>query len=69
LPGTGTVVAQRPDSSRAERSKLLDNEVERLAVEAIKLGLSIDEVSAALERHWERLKPSASLAGKGGGRK
>ena len=69
LPGTGTVVAQRPDSSRAERSKLLDNEVERLAVEAIKLGLSIDEVSAALERHWERLKPSASLADKGGGRK
>lgn len=69
LPGSGTVVAQKQDSSAAERSKLLGNELERLAVEAIKLGLSLDEVAAALERHWERLKPSASLAGKGGGRK
>ena len=43
--------------------------LERLAVEAIKLGLSLDEVAAALERHWERLKPDVSLAGKGGGRK
>src|SRR5215469_11418805 len=53
-PASGTVVGQREDSSAAEPSKLLDNEVERLAVEAIKLGLSLGDGSAALEGRNER---------------
>jgi len=32
MPGTGTVVAQPRESSPAERSRLLDKEVEQLAV-------------------------------------
>ena len=55
MPGTGTVVAQPPESTAAERSRLLENEVEQLAVEAKRLHLSLDEVTAALAAHWRRL--------------
>ncbi len=56
LPGTGTVVAQPRDSSPEERTRLLDGEVEQLAVEAKRLGMSLDEVSSALAAHWRRLE-------------
>ena len=55
MPGTGTVVAQPREAARAERSRLLDHEVEQLAVEAKRLGMSLEEVSAALAAHWQRL--------------
>jgi len=60
-PGMGTVVAARPDATPAARSRLLDTEVEQLVVEAKKLGMSLDEVTAALASHWERL----AIAGDG----
>lgn len=53
--GTGTVVSQRGASSAAERGNLLKKELEQLVVEAKKLGLELDAVMNALERHWERL--------------
>ncbi len=56
--GTGTVVAARPASTAAERSALLDKELEQLVVEAKKLGLDLDKVTAALGRHWKRLDGS-----------
>jgi GntR family transcriptional regulator len=59
MPGTGTVVAQPPASTAAERSRLLGNEVEQLAVEAKRLNLSLEEVTAALARHWQLLVESA----------
>lgn len=55
LPGQGTVVARRGESSKAERTALLEGEIEHLVVEARKLELSLDEVRAALERHWRQL--------------
>ena len=55
LPGTGTVVARRPVTTAAERSSLLEDQMEQLVVEAKKLGLRLSEVSNALARHWERL--------------
>ncbi len=55
LPGTGTVVASPPASTAAERSHVLDNEVEQLVVEAKKLGMSLEQVTAALDAHWRRL--------------
>lgn len=55
LPGTGTVVAQLPRSTAAERSRLLENEVEQLVVEAKRLGLSLHDVTSSLGRHWRRL--------------
>jgi GntR family transcriptional regulator len=53
--GRGTVVSERAPGSAADRSKLLKKELEQLAVEAKKLGLSLDEVTESLHRHWRRL--------------
>jgi GntR family transcriptional regulator len=55
-PGLGTLVAERPASSAAERGNLLQRELEQLVVEAKRLGLGLVQVSAALERHWDRLE-------------
>lgn len=51
-PGTGTVVAQPARSNAAEGTRLLDHELERLVVEARKLGLKADDVIGALTAHW-----------------
>jgi len=69
MAGTGTVVAQPPAPSPAERSRLLDREVEQLAVEAKRLGLGLEEVTAALEAHWERLDHHEDAASSQGERK
>jgi GntR family transcriptional regulator len=72
LPGTGTVVARPPGSTAAERSALLERQVEQLVVEAKRLGLRLPDVAAALTRHWERLDAQDGRdgvpAGKGGRR-
>lgn len=54
-PGIGTVVADRMGSSADERSNLLKRELEQLVVEAKKLGLGLEEITAAVTEHWERL--------------
>lgn len=54
--GIGTVVAERLGSSAAQRSNLLKKELEQLVVEAKKLGLDLEDVTAALTQHWERLE-------------
>jgi GntR family transcriptional regulator len=54
-PGMGTVVAPPPASTAAARSRLLDNELEQLVVEAKKLAMGLDQVTAALTAHWYRL--------------
>jgi len=56
MPGTGTVVAQPPESTAAERARLLEREVEQLAVEAKRLGMSLEEVTESLAEHWRRLE-------------
>jgi GntR family transcriptional regulator len=61
-PGTGTVVAQPARSTAAERTRLLDNELEHLVVEARRLGMKIDDVISALKAHWTRLEPAADAA-------
>ena len=69
-PGTGTAVAAPKESSAAECTRLLENEVEQLVVEAKKLHMSLDQVTAALAEHWHRLNSpedaAAEPAGKGG---
>jgi GntR family transcriptional regulator len=54
-PGIGTVVAEPAAASPSERSGLLKKELEQLVVEAKQMGLTLDEVSVALARHWKRL--------------
>ncbi len=53
-PAIGSVVAEPEAGTRKERTSLLGAEVERLVVEARKLGLSEDEVHAAITTHWEK---------------
>ena len=61
-PGLGTVVADLPPSTGAERQNLLRRELEQLVVEARRLGLDLDEVVRALTQHWRRLETAAKAA-------
>ena len=54
-PAVGSVVAEREDGGRRERAELLGADLERVVVEAKKLGLNLDEVQAALAAHWKKL--------------
>lgn len=56
-PGIGTVVAERSPSNPAERGNLLKHELEQLVVEAKKVGLTLDDVTAAIAYHWTQLEP------------
>jgi DNA-binding transcriptional regulator YhcF (GntR family) len=55
LPGVGTVVAEWGPSSAEERRLLLSDEVERLVVEARRLGLTEAEVLDAVSGRWSEL--------------
>ena len=54
-PGIGTVVTARRPRSAAERRQLLSHDVERLLVEARRLGVSLDELLDAVTGTWESL--------------
>lgn len=54
-PAVGSVVAERAAGDRSERSALLGAELERLVVEAKQLGLTLEEVTAGLVKHWRKL--------------
>jgi GntR family transcriptional regulator len=54
-PGVGTVVAGRGQSTPEDRRALLQEEVERLVVEAKRLGLSEADVVAAVASKWAEL--------------
>jgi len=59
-PGVGTVVAEGRRGGAAARRALLEEEVERLVVEARKAGLSLQDVVEAVQRHWDRTLTRAS---------
>ena len=54
LPGIGTVVAE-PAPARNGRARLLARDVEQLAVQAMQVGVSLDELQAAVGACWRRL--------------
>jgi GntR family transcriptional regulator len=54
-PAVGSIVAEREPGGRRERAELLGAEVEWLVVEAKKLGLELDDVTAAVAAHWKKL--------------
>jgi GntR family transcriptional regulator len=54
-PAIGSVIAERVAGSRKERAELLGSELERLVVEAGKLGLTLDEVQAGVALQWKKL--------------
>ena len=61
-PGIGTVVSSGKRASAAERRALLSNEVEQLVVEAKRLGLTSQDVIAAVADRWSQLFGDAGNA-------
>jgi GntR family transcriptional regulator len=56
-PGIGTVVAAPPSGNSAQRSHLLKNDLERVVVDAKFAGLKLEDLTAVLAYHWDRLSP------------
>jgi len=54
-PAVGSVVAEQTAGGRQQRAELLGADLERVVVEAKKLGLSLEEVQAGLTTHWKKL--------------
>ncbi len=54
-PGVGTIIAPRQASTRAQKSSLLDENLEQLVVEGMRLGIELQDIQEALEKHWKRL--------------
>lgn len=53
-PGIGTVVAQLA-APRSGRARLLASEVEHLAVQAMQIGVSLEDLQSAVGECWRRL--------------
>jgi GntR family transcriptional regulator len=53
--GIGTVVAELPEASKAERTQLLGDEIEQLVVEAKKLGIGLQDMVESISIHWRQL--------------
>ena len=53
-PGIGTVVGEGRQGTAAARRLLLERDAERLVVDASRAGLSLQDVLAAIRRHWGR---------------
>ena len=59
-PGIGTIVLDPPSDRLQERSQLLGDALERIAVEAHQLQIELPELLEALTRHWNRLEGKTS---------
>jgi GntR family transcriptional regulator len=55
-PGVGTLVAQPPKARAGDRRRLLEDEVEKLVVEAMRVGAGLDEVQQAVADTWTELR-------------
>jgi GntR family transcriptional regulator len=60
-PAVGSVIAEPEAGGKKERAELLGSEVERLVVEAKKLGLEQHDLQVALALHWKRLSGAEKL--------
>src|SRR6187551_440629 len=61
-PGLGTVVAQPPKARAGDRKRLLEDEVEKLVVEAMRVGAGLNEVKQAVEDTWTDLRGLKSVS-------
>ena len=61
LPGVGTVVGEWGPASPEDRSRLLSDDVERLLVEARRLGLTLGEIQDAIASKWDELFEEAEV--------
>jgi GntR family transcriptional regulator len=60
-PGIGTVVAPAPKARPGDRKRLLEDEVEKLVVEAMRVGAGLSEVQQAVEDTWTDLRGFKSV--------
>jgi GntR family transcriptional regulator len=61
-PGVGTVVAQPPKARAGDRKRLLEDEVEKLVVEAMRVGANLAEVQQAVQDTWTDLRGLAAVS-------
>jgi GntR family transcriptional regulator len=61
-PGVGTVVAVPPKARAGDRRRLLEDEVEKLVVEAMRVGADLAEVQRAVQETWTDLRGLKSVA-------
>jgi GntR family transcriptional regulator len=61
-PGVGTVVAPAPKARAGDRKRLLEDEVEKLVVEAMRVGASLREVQQAVGDTWTELRGLKAIA-------
>jgi GntR family transcriptional regulator len=61
-PGVGTLVAAPPKARAGDRKRLLEDEVEKLVVEAMRVGAGIDEVQQAVKETWTELRGLKAVA-------
>ena len=61
-PGVGTLVAEPPKARAGDRKRLLEDEVEKLVVEAMRVGAGLDEVQQAVEDTWTDLRGLKSVS-------
>jgi GntR family transcriptional regulator len=55
-PGVGTVVAEVPVARAGDKRRVLDQEVEQLVVEAMRVGLEEADLLEAVRKQWARLE-------------
>jgi GntR family transcriptional regulator len=55
-PGIGTVVAEAPEARPGDRQRLLKEEVEKLVVEARRVGADLNEVVDAIKAGWQDMR-------------
>ena len=61
IPGIVTVVAETPEARAGDRRRLLQNGVEQLVVEAMRVGLGERELVEAIYQQWEKLARPAQV--------
>ncbi len=55
-PGVGTVVLQPRPAARAERLRILKPGIDQLTVDALRLGLTLEELQQMLTENWRALR-------------
>jgi GntR family transcriptional regulator len=61
-PGVGTIVATPPRARAADRRRLLEDELEKLVVEAMRVGMTPAELSQAIDEKWRSLQRLKSVS-------
>ena len=60
--GIGTVVARRPEPRRGDKKRLLQEQVEQLVVEAMRVDLDLQGLLDAIKDQWARLESPREVA-------